>query len=110
MSNFHTDPRELIIAVARRSGLLKEVTNLIWFATKHGTAGRCPQCELVDELVDAFDEYIYTPAIVDENVYGRGFEGGPDISPRPGTEDEAAFESFYAKFCMPEQVKLEESR
>ena len=77
---------------------------------QHGTAGRCPQCELVDELVDAFDEHICTPAIVGENVYGGGFEGGPDISPRPGTEDEAAFESFYAKFCMPDQAKLEESR
>lgn len=52
MSNFHTDPRLLIIEAAKRSGLLKEVATLIWFTNQHGTAGWCPQRELVDELTD----------------------------------------------------------
>lgn len=108
MSNFHIDPRLLIVEAAERSGLLKEVANLIWFANQHGSpGGLCPICALVDELTEAFDQHICTPAIVGEDMYGGGFEGGPDISPRAGTEDEAAFETFYAGFCKPDQTKLE---
>ena len=106
MSNFHTDPRELIIEAATRSGLLKEVATLVWFADRHGSPGLCPVCVLVDELVEAFDECICTPATVGENMYGGG-RHGLDISPAPGTEDEAAFESFYAIFCKPDQAKQE---
>lgn len=68
----------------------------------------CPVCVLVDELVDAFDTHICTPAIVGENMYGGG-RHGLDISPAPGTEDEAAFEAFYAGFCKPDQA-IEETR
>ena len=40
------------------------------------------------------------------HVYVNGLEGGQDISPAPGTEDEAAFEAFYAGFCKPDQAPL----
>ena len=111
MSNFHTDPRELIVEAAERSGLLKEIAALIWFANKYGRpAGRCPQCELLDELVDVFDDHFCTPGIVGERVYVGGGVGGPDILPGAGTEDAAEFETFYASFCVPEQAKLEKSR
>lgn len=103
MSNYHTDPRLLILEAAERSGLLREIAALIWFRERHGTAGRCPQCELLEELTDALGEHICEPAIVGERVYGNGLEGGPDISPR-GTDDEAAFEAFYAGFCKPDQT------
>ena len=110
MPNYHDDPRELIIEAAERSGLLKEVAYLIWFAKQYGTAPRCPICELVDELTEAFDDHICTPGIVGEHVYGDGHGGGPsDIAPAPGAEA-AEFEIFYANFCTPDQAKLEESR
>lgn len=103
MSNFDTDPRQLILEAAELSGLLKEVAALIWFVNKHEptgrNAGRFPQRELLEQLVDAFDDHIGAPSSVVEHVYFGGRDG-PDISPAPGTEDEAAFESFYAKFCV----------
>ena len=103
MPNYHTDPRLLILEAAERSGLLKEIAALIWFANKYGRpAGRCPQCELLDELVDAFDDHVCTPGIVGERVYVGGGVDGPDIFPGAGTEDATAFEAFYAGFCKPD--------
>ena len=101
MSNYHTDPRLLILEAAKRSGLLREVAELVWFADRHGTAEWCPMCILIDELTDAFDAHIGMSATVGGHVYVNGLEGGQDISPAPGTEDEAAFEAFYAGFCKP---------
>lgn len=109
MSNFHVDPRELIVEAARRSGLLKEVANLIWFAEQQAAPTWCPICILLDELTDAFDAHIGMSDTVGGQVYVNGLEGGQDISPAPGTEAETEFETFYAKFCKPDQTDLKET-
>ena len=111
MSNFDTDPRQLILEAAEISGLLREVAALIWFVNKHEptgrNAGRFPQRELLEELVDAFDDHIGTAHSVVEGVYVGSQGDGPDITPATGTEDEAEFETFYASFCVLDQAKEE---
>ena len=115
-SNYHTDPRLLILEAAERSGLLKKVANLIWFADRHFADHPeldtyvCPMCDLVYVLTEAFDKHTGTPHSLCEGLYADVRGGGFDISPQPGTEDEAAFETFYAGFCKPDQTELKESQ
>ena len=110
MSNFDTDPRQLILEAAEISGLLKEVAALIWFVNKHEptgrNAGRFPQRELLEELVDAFDDHIGTAHSVVEGVYVGSQGDGPDITPATGTEDEAAFESLLREVLQADEAPL----
>ena len=101
-TNFHFDPREIILEAAERSGLLKEVAELVWFAGRHVSPVWCPERVLIDELTAAFDAHIGMAGNVVVCVYGSDVEG-VDISP-VGTEDGAAFEAFYAKFCELDQT------
>jgi hypothetical protein len=79
----HRNAKELIEA-AERSGILREVAELLWFANKHGwgPGGACAACELLDRLTDAFDEHVCLAGLVGDDVFNPGSEG-LHISPRP---------------------------
>jgi hypothetical protein len=81
--NIHTSAKALILEAAEKSGLLREVAELLWFANKHSSPPLSRA--LLDRLTDAFDDHICLPAIVAEDLYGDGV----DISPwRPSDVDE----------------------
>ena len=96
MTNFHTDPRALIFEAAERSGLLDGVAEFLWFVNRHPGMAPCPQCQLLAELIAAFDSHCCLAGIVGERVFGGGYEG-LDISPRPGVEA-ADFANYLAQF------------
>jgi hypothetical protein len=86
MSDIHTSAQALIIKAAEKSGLLREVAELLWFANKHRhPSGRCAVCELLDQLTEAFDDHTAMAGAAAENIYGEGLA----IWPSPDEEHEA---------------------
>ena len=71
--NFHNNAAALIIAAAKKSGFLDSVAEALCFTAKNENPwGDCPACELLDDLADAFDDYICLPVITLEKFYGEG--------------------------------------
>ena len=82
-TDFHSSAKALLVEAAEQSGLLREIAELLWFASKHEQPpGWCPQCELFERLADAFDDHTTLPDTVGEAVFGGGIEG-LDTSPGP---------------------------
>jgi hypothetical protein len=80
--------KQLIIEAAERSGLLRSVAELLWFADKYSKP-HAPK-ELLAQLSDAFDTFICLPGIVGENAAGGE---GCCIDPH-GAEQEAEVDEF----------------
>jgi hypothetical protein len=79
MSDIHTNAKTLIIQAAEKSGLLREVAELLWFENKYGCPPLgCAAAELLNRLADAFDDHICMAGVVAEQLHGRE---GLDISP-----------------------------
>jgi hypothetical protein len=55
--NFHSNAAAMIIAAAKKSGLLDDVAEALCFLDKNPTQSDCGACELLDDLADAFDEH-----------------------------------------------------
>ena len=73
-TNFHTNAAALIVAAAKKSGLLETVAETLCFIDKHpNPVVGCRACELRDALAGAFDAHICLPAITLESFYGEGF-------------------------------------
>jgi hypothetical protein len=83
-ANFHTDAAALIVAAARKSGLLADVAEALCIISKHPNPSfGCPACDILDKLADEFDDHVCTASIVIENRYG----GIPQV-----TDDEVAID------------------
>jgi hypothetical protein len=82
--DIHDSARALIIEAAEKSGLLKSVAELLWFANEHPSApgGDCVVCELLHRLTEDLDDHVVLPNIVADDMYGEGV----NIDPSPGTE------------------------
>jgi hypothetical protein len=61
--------KKLIIEAAEKSGLLRSVAELLWFADRNPWASHAPK-ELMAQLADAFDDHICLPGIVGESAAG----------------------------------------
>ncbi len=94
-NNLNTNAATLIVAAAKKAGLLGAVAEALCFINKHSLPageccdGLCRACAVRDALADKFDESICTPAAVLEDFYGDGVAVGPftkdEIAPYLGT-------------------------
>jgi hypothetical protein len=76
----YTNAAALIVAAAKKSGLLREVAEAIYCFDQHQIP--TPSCSdgsevLCDVLADLFDDYFTTPGSVLKAYFGNGFEPGP---------------------------------
>jgi hypothetical protein len=72
--NFHTDAAALILAAARKSGLLAEVAEALSFVNKHPNPSfGCAACDILEKLAEEFDDHACTTALVVEGIYGTSF-------------------------------------
>jgi hypothetical protein len=92
---YHADPRELILMAAERSGLLREIGELLFFLSKQPSEHSwCAEAVLLGELSDNLDGVC--PDISD--MLGPGYEGFNPPYFLDGSEAEAAeFETFLRK-------------
>ena len=71
--NFHSNAAALIIAAAKKSGLLDEIAEALCFIDKtENPSFDCRACELLDDLAEAFDEHAALPGITLEKFHGDG--------------------------------------
>jgi hypothetical protein len=73
--NFHSNAAALIIAAAKKSGLLDGIAEALCFIDKVPYPSfDCPACELLGNLADAFDEHAVLPNLTIEQFYGEGVD------------------------------------
>jgi hypothetical protein len=63
MSNIHINAKALILEAAGKSGLLREVAELLWFANKQALVGPALVQALREQLTDAFDAHTSVSAL-----------------------------------------------
>jgi hypothetical protein len=68
MTSSSYSAKRLIVEAAEKSGLLRSVAELLWWADKYSEP-HAPK-ELLAQLADAFDEHICLPLAVGENAAG----------------------------------------
>jgi hypothetical protein len=96
--DIHHSAKALLLEAAEKSGLLREVASLLWWADKLQHApqevksGVCPACELLNQLTDAFDEHIAEPytAAASALKLSEGFGDYAPVTP----EDKAEAAAF----------------
>jgi hypothetical protein len=78
VKNRHINAIALIVAAAEKSGLLKEVAEVLCFDDQNpNPAGDCRACELYERLAEAFDDHTGLAAGVLESFHGEGFTISP---------------------------------
>ena len=84
--DIYPSAKELIVKAAEKSGLLQEVAEYLWFASKVDTSrvwlgGRSLAGELVTKLAEAFDDHTCLAALCADSFFGVegiGISPGPD--------------------------------
>ena len=95
---FHDDPREMILKAAERTGLLREVAEMMFFLKEHAPENMgCAQCLLLDALVENLTD-VFSPDLMD--LFGREYEG-LDLSAHIENAEAADFESYMKQFPLP---------
>lgn len=93
--NFHNSAVALIVAAAKKSGLLDSIAEALCFIDKvPNPSFDCRACELLDDLAEAFDEHAALPGITLEKFHG---DGGANI-PQYSEEELAPY--FHVPFTV----------
>jgi hypothetical protein len=77
MKNRHENAAALIVAAAKKSGLLNEVAEALCFIDKTSNIFDCRACEIYERLAEAFDEHCCLAALTLESFHGEGICVGP---------------------------------
>jgi len=72
----YTSAADVILAAAKKSGLLEAVAEALCFIDKHSSDHPSMACALYEELADAFDDNVCLPALTIEGFYGEGMDIG----------------------------------
>jgi hypothetical protein len=87
----NTSAKTLIIEAAEKSGLLKEVAQLLWFSSisnNYGAPDTRAVAELRSQLTDIMARHVVVPGLVAQQIYDKAV----DIHPMP--EDAHEVDAF----------------